>query len=52
MAPRAPSELQAQLDALAQGGPERASKLVDAILREAVRRGASDVHLEPTHSAC
>jgi type II secretory ATPase GspE/PulE/Tfp pilus assembly ATPase PilB-like protein len=47
----APTDLQTQLDALAQAGPERASRLVDALLREAVRRGASDAHLEPTHSA-
>jgi type II secretory ATPase GspE/PulE/Tfp pilus assembly ATPase PilB-like protein len=43
--------LQDQLDALARAGPERASRLVDAVLRDAVRRAASDVHLEPTHSA-
>jgi type II secretory ATPase GspE/PulE/Tfp pilus assembly ATPase PilB-like protein len=51
MAPRAQTELQTQLDALMQAGPERASRLVETILRDAVRRGASDVHLEPTHSA-
>jgi general secretion pathway protein E len=45
------TELQAQLDALARIGPERASRLVDTMLHEAVRRAASDVHLEPTHSA-
>jgi type II secretory ATPase GspE/PulE/Tfp pilus assembly ATPase PilB-like protein len=51
MPPPAPSELQTQLDALAPTGPERASRLVDLILHDAVRRAASDVHLEPTHSA-
>jgi type II secretory ATPase GspE/PulE/Tfp pilus assembly ATPase PilB-like protein len=45
------TDLQTQLDALARMGPERTSNLVDAILREAVRRAASDVHLEPTHRA-
>jgi len=30
-------------------GPERNSQLVDLILKEAVRRAASDVHIEPTH---
>lgn len=47
----APSDLQAQLDQLTRAGPERATRLVERILREAVRRGASDVHLEPTHNA-
>ncbi len=51
MFPRAQTELQAQLDAIVQIGPERASRLIETILREAVRREASDVHLEPTHSA-
>jgi len=44
-------ELQPQLDALAVPGPERTGRLVDLILAEAVRRFASDVHIEPTHSA-
>ncbi len=48
MVPRTQSDLQAQLDAMARAGPERASRLVEAVLRDAVRRGASDVHLEPT----
>jgi type II secretory ATPase GspE/PulE/Tfp pilus assembly ATPase PilB-like protein len=48
---RAQSELQTQLDSLARAGPERASRLVETVLRDAVRRAASDVHLEPTHSA-
>lgn len=45
------TDLQAEANALARGGPERASKLVDLILAYAVRRGASDVHFEPTHRA-
>jgi type II secretory ATPase GspE/PulE/Tfp pilus assembly ATPase PilB-like protein len=45
-------DLQRQLAALAGStAVERVSRLVDAILAEAVRRGASDVHLEPTHQA-
>jgi type II secretory ATPase GspE/PulE/Tfp pilus assembly ATPase PilB-like protein len=44
-------ELQAQLDALDIPGPERIGRLVDLILADAARRSASDVHLEPTHSA-
>jgi general secretion pathway protein E len=32
-------------------GPERVTQLVDALLAEAVRRAASDVHIEPTHGA-
>jgi type II secretory ATPase GspE/PulE/Tfp pilus assembly ATPase PilB-like protein len=51
MPPRAQTELQALLDAIPPIGPERTSRLVETILREAVRREASDVHLEPTHSA-
>ncbi len=51
MAQAGQTELQTQLDALARTGPERASRLVDLVLQDAVRRGASDVHLEPTHSA-
>ena len=51
MALRAQTELQTQLEALVRTGPERASRLVETILRDAVRRAASDVHLEPTHSA-
>jgi type II secretory ATPase GspE/PulE/Tfp pilus assembly ATPase PilB-like protein len=50
-APMTQTELQTQLDALARAGPERASRLVELILRDAARRAASDVHLEPTHSA-
>src|SRR5947209_6404282 len=45
------SELQTKLDALDLAGPERASRLVDEILFDAVARSASDVHLEPTHRA-
>jgi type II secretory ATPase GspE/PulE/Tfp pilus assembly ATPase PilB-like protein len=51
MAQQAQTELQAQLDALARAGPERASRLVETLLRDAVRRAASDVHLEPTPRA-
>jgi type II secretory ATPase GspE/PulE/Tfp pilus assembly ATPase PilB-like protein len=47
----AQTELQTQVDALTRLGPERASRLIETILGEAVRREASDVHLEPTHSA-
>jgi type II secretory ATPase GspE/PulE/Tfp pilus assembly ATPase PilB-like protein len=43
--------LQSQLDAVERGTPERAPRLIDLILTEAVRRGASDVHFEPTHRA-
>jgi type II secretory ATPase GspE/PulE/Tfp pilus assembly ATPase PilB-like protein len=43
--------LQPQLDALAVPGPDQIGRLVDVILADAVRRSASDVHLEPTHSA-
>jgi type II secretory ATPase GspE/PulE/Tfp pilus assembly ATPase PilB-like protein len=39
------------LEALDLAGPERTSQLVDLILADAVRRSASDVHLEPTHRA-
>lgn len=42
--------LQPQLEALAQAGPERASRVVDVILHDAAHRSASDVHLEPTHN--
>jgi general secretion pathway protein E len=44
-------ELQGQLDALDVPGPERVGRLVDVLLADAVRCAASDVHLEPTHSA-
>src|SRR5437899_2637680 len=50
MARQAQPELQTQLDALAQAGPERTSRLVDLVLHDAVRRAASDVHFEPTHN--
>ncbi len=43
------SPLQAQLDALGRAGPERIGRTVDEVLLDAIRRGASDVHLEPTH---
>src|SRR5437899_1952296 len=51
MARQAQPELQTQLDALAQAGPERTSRLVDLVLHDAVRRAASDVHFEPTYNA-
>src|SRR5262245_60623867 len=45
-------DLQANLTTLeASLGGDRVSRLVDAILKEAARRSASDVHLEPTHKA-
>src|SRR5262245_64819047 len=44
-------DVQRRIDALDLKGPERTGRLVDLILAEAVRRSASDVHLEPTHSA-
>jgi type II secretory ATPase GspE/PulE/Tfp pilus assembly ATPase PilB-like protein len=40
---------QRSLDALDRGLPESIPELLDALLHEAVRRGASDLHLEPTH---
>ena len=43
------SPLQSQLDALDAHSIERTGKLVDLVLTEAIRRGASDVHFEPTH---
>lgn len=46
-----PADLQAQLDALHAAGPERTGRLVDVILLDAIRRSASDIHLEPTHRA-
>jgi type II secretory ATPase GspE/PulE/Tfp pilus assembly ATPase PilB-like protein len=51
MASAVQTELQTQLDALMPAGPERATRLVETILRDAVGRAASDVHLEPTHSS-
>src|SRR3954451_17575091 len=51
MASHARPELQSQLDATDVPGPERTGRLVDVLLAEAVRCAASDVHLEPTHSA-
>src|SRR5688572_10172625 len=51
MASHARPELQPQLDALDVPGPERTGRLVDLLLEDAVRCSASDVHIEPTHSA-
>src|SRR5262249_25796741 len=45
------AELQAKLDAVDVAGPERTGRLVDLILADAVRCSASDIHVEPTHSA-
>jgi general secretion pathway protein E len=42
-------DLQNELNSLSRGGVERASRIVDRILADAVRRGASDVHLEPSN---
>jgi type II secretory ATPase GspE/PulE/Tfp pilus assembly ATPase PilB-like protein len=44
-----PGDLQLRIDALDLKGPERAGRLVDLILIDAVRAAASDVHFEPTH---
>jgi type II secretory ATPase GspE/PulE/Tfp pilus assembly ATPase PilB-like protein len=43
-----PTNLQSRLDALAASKPERASATVDVVLTDALARGASDVHFEPT----
>jgi type II secretory ATPase GspE/PulE/Tfp pilus assembly ATPase PilB-like protein len=51
MTPRTFSDLQAQLEALERALPDRVSRIVDTVLTEAVRRAASDIHLEPTHQA-
>jgi type II secretory ATPase GspE/PulE/Tfp pilus assembly ATPase PilB-like protein len=45
------SQLQSHLDSLQPGDPERTVRLVDFILADAVRRSASDIHVEPTHRA-
>lgn len=42
----APDEFQRRLDGMT--GPDRAVAWVDAALAEGVRRGASDIHFEPT----
>ena len=41
--------LDARLQGLQKTGPEQTGQIVDAILSEAVRCLASDVHFEPTH---
>jgi type II secretory ATPase GspE/PulE/Tfp pilus assembly ATPase PilB-like protein len=51
MAPLALHELQTRLNTLAPSGPEYTSQLIDLILQDAARRGASDVHFDPTHRA-
>ena len=45
------SELQVQLNSVEPAHPERTGNLVALILADAVRRSASDVHVEPTHRA-
>ena len=45
------SELQVQLNCVEPAHPERTGRLVALILADAVRRSASDVHVEPTHRA-
>ncbi len=45
------SALQTQLDAVDVAGPERASRVIEQILEDALRRAVSDVHLEPTARA-
>ncbi len=42
------SDIQVRLDSLERTGPERAIRIIDGVLQEAVRRSASDVHFEPT----
>jgi general secretion pathway protein E len=50
--PESPAiDLQPRLDALARDGAEGVVPAVDLVLNEAVRRGASDVHFEPTPGA-
>jgi type II secretory ATPase GspE/PulE/Tfp pilus assembly ATPase PilB-like protein len=51
VASQARAELQQQLDSLQVAVPDRTSRLVDLILSDAVRRAASDVHIEPNHRA-
>src|SRR5947209_3624830 len=46
-----PASLQARLDPLGPAGPDRVVAAVDLVLDEAVGRGASDVHFEPTPAA-
>ena len=41
--------LQNKVDAIDSKSPERTGRLVDLVLTEAVRSGASDVHFEPTN---
>ena len=51
MVPQVRGELQIQLDGLVPSAPDHTSRLVDLVLEDAARRGASDVHFEPTHRA-
>jgi type II secretory ATPase GspE/PulE/Tfp pilus assembly ATPase PilB-like protein len=45
-----PAELQSRLDAFGRAGAEGVVPAVDLVLADAVGRGASDVHFEPTPS--
>lgn len=45
------TDLQSELNALDAAAPERVGRLVDVVLLDAIRRSASDVHVEPTHRA-
>jgi general secretion pathway protein E len=47
----ATDDLQPRLAALDPREPDRVSRLVDLVLNDAVRRSASDVHLEPSYHA-
>jgi general secretion pathway protein E len=44
----APTDLQAQVNAAIRSGPDGVIQAVDLILAEADRRGASDVHFQPS----
>ena len=43
------TEFRTRLESLDRGVPEMTPVLVDALLKEATDRGASDLHLDPTH---
>jgi type II secretory ATPase GspE/PulE/Tfp pilus assembly ATPase PilB-like protein len=45
------ADLQQELNSLSGARPDRISRLVDAVLSEALRWEASDVHFEPSHRA-
>ena len=46
-----PADLQPRLDVLGRAGPDGVVAAVDLVLADAGRRGASDVHFEPTPAA-